>query len=571
MAELLKENEEFKKQLNQNDDTITELDLELRDVKLKLEEALSKIDVLKKEKEEECLSHDDWVVKTYRNMSCDGKREFRDAFTAAQPSMKRGTISRLRKSTKMNFSMLTAKEEDLESEVKKKIVAFAMENTIEVPDKKKYMVGARFRTTSLLSLYSTFEMQHPNQCTYKTFARYWPMEFIKPKPSEFGTCLCVICQNMELKIEAMVTRKFLGKDQLGFGLETVIMESRNGHFEAENEFKAELESIAQVETDVGYLEWTKVKQTELSKNTGRAKSDKTQRLPKHLPAGELSKIILKDFEEYKEHLERDYVMKKEIKKVRLQALDNEELAVLHIDWAEQHSVTEIKEVQSAYFNGRFSYDLHTGYCYTKDDSHGFVSLSDSSDHKAEAVNCAIRPKIEKLVAAGKKTFVICSDSPTAQYRNSKNIMLMKKLCQEFKISIRLLFTEAGHGKSPCDGVGGNVKTQFEMIALDIHGNKEVLAIRNAEDVARLLKERTNLSYDITVHHQHDTDKIKNSLGKLSPLVGALKVHEVFIGDDLVIKKKNLPSDPFYKAVLIKESKRRLSAPAYNDDMESDVE
>ena len=48
MAELLKENEEFKKQLNQNDDTITELDLELRDVKLKLEEALSKIDVLKK-------------------------------------------------------------------------------------------------------------------------------------------------------------------------------------------------------------------------------------------------------------------------------------------------------------------------------------------------------------------------------------------------------------------------------------------------------------------------------------------------------------------------------------------
>ena len=134
-----------------------------------------------------------------------------------------------------------------------------------------------------------------------------------------------------------------------------------------------------------------------------------------------------------------------------------------------------------------------------------------------------------------------------------------------------MFTEAGHGKSPCDGVGGNVKTQFEMIALDIHGNKEVLAIRNAEDVARLLKERTNLSYDITVHHQHETDKIKSSLGKLSPLVGALKVHEVFIGDDLVIKKKNLPSDPFYKAVLIKESKRRLSAPAHNDDMESDVE
>ena len=45
---MFKENQKFKKQLNKNDDTITEIDLELRDVKLKLEEALFKIDVFKK-------------------------------------------------------------------------------------------------------------------------------------------------------------------------------------------------------------------------------------------------------------------------------------------------------------------------------------------------------------------------------------------------------------------------------------------------------------------------------------------------------------------------------------------
>ena len=39
----------------------------------------------------------------------------------------------------------------------------------------------------------------------------------------------------------------------------------------------------------------------------------------------------------------------------------------------------------------------------------------------------------------------------------------------------------------------------ENVALDIHGNKEILSIHSAEDVAKLLKERTNLSYDITVH------------------------------------------------------------------------
>ena len=37
------------------------------------------------------------------------------------------------------------------------------------------------------------------------------------------------------------------------------------------------------------------------------------------------------------------------------------LADIHCDWAEQHKVTEVAEVQSAYFNGRYSYDLHTGH------------------------------------------------------------------------------------------------------------------------------------------------------------------------------------------------------------------
>ena len=118
-----------------------------------------------------------------------------------------------------------------------------------------------------------------------------------------------------------------------------------------------------------------------------------------------------------------------------------------------------------------------------------------------------------------------------------------------------MFTEAGHGKSPCDGVGGNTKTQFEAVALDLHGNKEVLAIHHAEDVAKVLKEKTNLSYDITVHQQEQTDKIKQSIGKLSSLVGALHTHEMMIDSNLVMKKKNLPTDPFYKAVLIKESRR----------------
>ena len=70
---------------------------------------------------------------------------------------------------------------------------------------------------------------------------------------------------------------------------------------------------------------------------------------------------------------------------------------------------------------------------------------------------------------------------------------------------------------------------------------------------------------VTVHKQEDTDAIRNSLGQLSSLTGALKIHEIFIGEDLVVKKKMLPNDPFYKAVLIKESRKKSTVTNVLDD------
>ena len=85
------------------------------------------------------------------------------------------------------------------------------------------------------------------------------------------------------------------------------------------------------------------------------------------------------------------------------------------------------------------------------------------------------------------------------------------------------------------------------------------------NVAKVLRERTNLTYTTTVHKQEDTDAIRNSLGQLSSLTGALKIHEIFIGEDLVVKKKMLPNDPFYKAVLIKESRKKSTVTNVLDD------
>ena len=52
-------------------------------------------------------------------------------------------------------------------------------------------------------------------------------------------------------------------------------------------------------------------------------------------------------------------MKREIKALVVETEEDNTLAVVHIDWAEQNQLSEVKEVQSAYFAGRFHYEIHT--------------------------------------------------------------------------------------------------------------------------------------------------------------------------------------------------------------------
>ena len=82
-------------------------------------------------------------------MSTVGRADLRNAFAYASPDLEKGTNSRLRKNTGINFSIPTANTEEEESELKKTIVKFAEENTIEVPDKRKVEKGVRYRVVSM--------------------------------------------------------------------------------------------------------------------------------------------------------------------------------------------------------------------------------------------------------------------------------------------------------------------------------------------------------------------------------------------------------------------------------------
>ena len=80
------------------------------------------------------------------------------------------------------------------------------------------------------------------------------------------------------------------------------------------------------------------------------------------------------------------------------------------------------------------------------------------------------------------------------------MFLTKELAVKHNITMEWIYTEAGHGKSCCDGVGGTIKTMIR----DFTAFNTSLVINNAKDVLDLIKDHTtiDLSYQTNRECHH---------------------------------------------------------------------
>ena len=446
------------------------------------------------------------------------------------------------------------------SELKDKIEQFAIENSSESPDMRNEKKGIRYRHQYLATLYDDFIIQNPEiQVSLAVFCSYWPKNIIKPKSGDHAMCTCEKCENPALKLRALKTHKLINHEH---ELETVMRDIRQDNFESEEVLKEDLKKLLEepiASKQVRYLEWTKVLTAEVNKNTGKQKQATTQRVPKVALAKDLAIEALADIELLKEHLERNLIIKKKIQEKKEEAIEVDNKAVIQVDWAQNGTIIVPDEAQAAFYGGRFDYSIHTGYQYSKEGSGGFASLSDENDHKAGAIHAALDPKIMELVEKGYDEVTIVSDSPTSQYRNGKNAFLTSHWAVTHGIKIIWIFTESGHGKSPADGIGGNIKNA----AQEKQNMKPDTVLLSVKDVKYNLE--TNI--DLKIHTKEDIKNVKENMPeKVGPLVGATKVHELLFEINGNIKKKNLPSDIFYKPVKLKILDAINIRPRVNLDM-----
>ena len=511
-----------------------------------------------------------WFKMMWGFCSPDTKKEIKAAVNAAKEEFPKGVIKGLRDNAGINFSnpqTVSHSSRNTGEALKQKIVDFAVKNSFEVPDKKQAKKNVRYMRHFKIVLHQQFLMENPDvECHYTTFCSHFPPNIMKPGINSHGSCLCEDCENFSLKLEALNRAKLLRE----VSLDKIIRSGREGDSQPENKFLSDLGDIKNGDHKdhvVSYFVWEDDKQ-EVRGENGVSITKKMTRKNYQVTVSTLIDRTAKSFEPLKQHLHRDHVIKNYVREIRMMVLDDTSKVCLTVDWSENGTLIIPGEVQTAFF-GRATYSIHSGYLYQKDNNHGFAMITDENNHKAESIWAALTPMLEELVEQGVKEIYICSDSTGAQYRNCKNAFLMRNFAMKHKVVLSWIFSEKHHGKSPADGIGGNIKNQVEQLtSFSTEHN-----IRNAADVTTLLKS-TSTTIKITNFNREDIQKSLDTIpGELNSLRGATKYHQLSVNIAGKMSAKELPTDDQSIAVNITVKKKRqqagrgIEAPIANIDNE----
>ncbi|CAD6222118.1 GSCOCG00011732001-RA-CDS, partial [Cotesia congregata] len=193
--------------------------------------------------------------------------------------------------------------------------------------------------------------------------------------------------------------------------------------------------------------------------------------------------------------------------------------------SENYSCKYGTEVQSVHFGAsRTQCTLHTGMIYSQNFSQGFATLSQSLRHDPAAITAHLKQILNYylLQLPNIKKIHFMSDGPTTQYRNRKMFYIITQyfpLCYPQIQFISYNFSDAGHGKSAADGIGGFLKRSADD---QVKFGKD---ISNFDKLITVLRGSTNKIY-IDVVTSPQIEIIDTLLPeKFRPFIGTMNMHQ----------------------------------------------
>ncbi|CAF1379185.1 unnamed protein product [Rotaria sp. Silwood1] len=328
-----------RKMKNENEKLSNEINV-LRKQNLKLKKALSQqhSEDIEKDDETPTVSPTKLFLK---NVSPRAKKRATKRLIDKKQQLPRGSVSKFRLKLGINLSNDYSSQSDISSTLQKDIEEFLCQDDVtkQAPDKKKHVNGKQIRylLNHLSTIHQRFIMESGLNCHYSTFTRYIPDHVLKPSTDDWGTCLCIICLNPQLKLEKLQRLKFLYpvlKTILPDGLaditELVTDEIKT------KEFLDNLIKLKDEKFNITYTEWTKKK---------HSKSDVPVSTKTTLTISifDFTTKFLNEINNLVSHIDRVRQQFRAAKQAKQAATEQEDTVAIHLDWWENFKLKQARQ------------------------------------------------------------------------------------------------------------------------------------------------------------------------------------------------------------------------------------
>jgi len=368
---------------------------------------------------------------------------------------------------------------------------------------QKEKVQTKVLTDYLKNLHDKYTAECPdNKISLSTFARLRPTNVLLASFISRNTCQCIHHQNMALKVQSL--RKA--------GLR--ISENPENLFMHRDDLDQLLSNLPE---KVAFRVWQKV-------DIGNGKL-KMQIVEKEDERDKFKEDLIKQLQLFEQHVQRVREQYQQVRKLKENLPEDE--VMVQMDFAENYSCRSLNEPQPAYWNLTMV-TLHPVVAYYKDNGElkhkSYVVVSDELTHSSSTV-CAFLDKIMpelKTLKPELKCVHYWTDSPSSQYRNRYIFHVVANHDTLYGMSARWNYFEVGHGKGPCDGLGGTAKRMADMAIRQGHTQ-----IQNAEEFYKwgsnssLTAKFLFVGSEITKHKQEELHSVLTK-----PLKGTMKLHAV---------------------------------------------
>ena len=385
-----------------------------------------------------------------------------------------------------------------------------------MPGKKDCVnAGGEVRQTRVLKhylycIFNIFKAEHPNVKVSRTkFHQLLPAHIKKSSCLKNRNCLCQAHENTGQYIRALRTHLPDLPDQPKVPVSPDTFANRTTH--------EDLEEL------LGKLQVQKVKLSQWEQVVCSDQKKRTKLVEREYIAEDFKTKMWKSISLFRGHKACITTQYEEL--YRLKDTLPGSHCIIQMDFAENYNCSAADHVQSAYWNP-VSVTLHPVVVYFMENGslqhHSLCYISPCLSHNTTTITTIIKTMLSRDIKSllDKQhidTIHYLSDSPSSQYRNQFMFFPTLGHFKIFGLHARWEYFEAGHGKGPCDGIGGTVKapTGYGHQAWTEHPRRPSLD--------------SSIQYSYVSQSMYDAmePRVRGLMPKLRPLKGeSMRVHAI---------------------------------------------